>query len=223
MAALLAMILSGVSFLPLLGDHPARPAVVARPAPNRELSLSPGERDLVRKGKIILRELASPGRNGRTYEAVGLIPGSLEEAASILTDFERYPDFMPNVSAVRICERGDPCSIIEITLRLPLGMKKQYRLRYTATRGDAAFELGWEQLAWPELKPSHRIADTSGYWLVRGSEDGGLLVVYHVYTDPGRVPLGLTGVARGLAKNKITDGIAKLRERVRRVFRPGVK
>ena len=54
-------------------------------------------------------------------------------------------------------------------------------------------------------------------------EAGGLIVVYRVYTDPGNVPLGLTGVAQRVAKNKIPDGIVSLRERIRTVFLPAAK
>lgn len=223
MAVLLAAILSGASFLLVLGANPLRAAAGARPASDRELSLSPDELILVRKGKIVLREFPTPGREGRTYEAVGLVQGSLDETVSVLTDFEHYPEFMPNVSASKLCEHVHPCSIVEVTLRLPLGIKKRYRLRYTAARVASGFELDWEKLDWPELKPSQTVADTSGYWLVRGFEDGGVLVVYHVYTDPGRAPLGLTGIARGLAKSKIPDGIVSLRERVRRVSPPVIR
>jgi hypothetical protein len=224
MAAILAMIFSAASFLLVVDGTPASAAARARLAPDRDLSLTSEERSLLAKGKIVLREIPSPGRSGRTYEAVGLIQSSLNEAVSVLTDFERYPEFMPNVSAVRLCERVHPCSVIETTLRLPLGIKKRYRLRYTvAAQSAEAFELVWEKLPWPELKPSQTVADTSGYWLVRGFEEGGLIVVYHVYTDAGRVPLGLSGIARALAKDKIPDGIVSLRERIRSVFHPSAR
>jgi len=223
MAMLLAMIFSAASFLILLAGVPARAAAGPRLAPDRDLSLTSEERALVLKGKIVLREIPTEGRSGRTYEAFGLLQCSLDEAVSVLTDFEHYPEFMPNVSAVNICEQVHPCSVVETSLRLPLGVKKRYRLRYTAVPAASGFELVWEMLAWPELKPSQTIADTSGYWLVRGFEEGGLLVVYHVYTDPGHIPLGMSGLARSLAKAKIPDGIVALRERVRSVFRPGIR
>jgi hypothetical protein len=223
MVAVLAMIFSMASFLLVLAGSPAHAAGRARLDTARDLSLTPEERALIIKGKIVLREIPTEGRSGRTYEALGLVQGSLDEAASVLTDFEHYPEFMPNVSAVTLCERAEPCSVVETTLRLPLGIKKRYRLRYTAARVAAGFELLWEKLDWPELKPSQTIVDTSGYWLVRSFEEGGVIVVYHVYTDPGHVPLGMSGLARGLAKAKIPDGIISLRERVRSVFRPGDK
>jgi hypothetical protein len=126
---------------------------------------------------------------------------------------------MPNVGTLKICEVTGASSVVEITLHLPLGTRKQYRLRYTSAREDSGFVLSWEKLAWPELKPSQTIADTSGYWSIRKFEDGGLLAVYHVYTDPGHVPLGLTNIAQGVAKSKIPDAIVKLRERIQSLYR----
>jgi hypothetical protein len=223
MTVLLTMFLSAASFLLVLAVSPGRAADGISPTTNNKIVLTPEERATVLRGKIVLRTVPSPGQKGRTYEAIGLIQGTLEEAVSVLTDFERYPEYMPNVSASRVCERVEPCSVIETTLHLPLGVKKQYRLRYTGSREEDGFRLSWEMMPWPELKPSLTIADTSGFWFVRDFEEGGLIVVYRVFTDPGHVPLGLKGIAQGVAKHKIPDGIVKLRERVRSVFRPVAK
>jgi len=218
MPVALAMLLSAASFLLALAAGPVLAAQRAALAASHPIELTVAERSDILRGRIVLRSLPPDGRKGRTYEAIGLVQGSLDEVAVVLTDFERYPEFMPNVSAVRVCERAEPCAVIETSLRLPLGVRKQYRLRYTSRRDETGFELGWEKLPWPELKAGHTIADTSGYWFVRPFEAGGLIVVYHVYTDPGHVPLGLTGLARSVAKDKIPDGILKLRDRVRDLF-----
>jgi len=223
MALMLAMILSTASFLLAYAAGPARSSGRATLAATHAVDLTPEERADVLRGRIVLRTLPPDGRKGRTYEAIGLVGGSLDEAAAVLKDFERYPEFMPNVSAVRLCGRAEPCADIETTLHLPLGVKKQYRLRFTSAQDATGFALSWEMLPWPELKPSRAIADTTGFWFVRPFEAGGQIVVYRVYTDPGRVPLGLTGVAQNVAKNKIPDGIVRLRDRIRSVFRPPAK
>jgi hypothetical protein len=59
--------------------------------------------------------------------------------------------------------------------------------------------------------------------MVNRFENGGLLAVYHICTDPGRVPLGLTKLAHGVARSKIPDGIVKLRARILEVYRPDKK
>lgn len=223
MAMILAVVLSAASFLLAFAAGPVRAAERPTLAADGMAPLTPQERDTILQGRIALRTLPPDGRKGRTYEAVGLIQGTLDEAVAVLTDFERYTEYMPNVSAARVCERAAPCAIVESTLRLPLGVKKQFRLRYTSERDETGFMLSWEMLPWPELKASRTIADTSGFWSVRPFEAGSLIVVYRVYTDPGHVPLGLTGVAQRVAKSKIPDGIVSLRERIRTVFLPAAK
>jgi len=59
--------------------------------------------------------------------------------------------------------------------------------------------------------------------MVNRFENGGLLAVYRIYTDPGHVPLRLTKVAYGVARSKIPDGIVKLRARILEVYRPDKK
>ncbi|HSA97334.1 MAG TPA: hypothetical protein VLJ16_14890 [Acidobacteriota bacterium] len=220
MALPVTAVLSAASLLLFMAASPAHPPQSISAAVDPKVVLTPEERALVLRGKIILRSHADPGLKGRTYEAIGLIQGSLAEAECVLVDFESYPDYMPNVAAIKVCERTGLMTVVETTLDLPLGMTKQYRLRYTAARDEDGFRLSWEMLPWPELKPSRTIADTSGFWRASEFDGGGLLVVHHVYTDPGHVPLGLTGIARGVAKHKVPDGIVKLRERIRDVFRP---
>jgi hypothetical protein len=221
--SLLSALLSAAIFFLLSASAPARAASNPRPESNREVALSPEERALILKGKIVLRDLPNPGRKGRTYEAVGILQGSLDEVFEVLTDFGSYAEFMPSVGATRVCDVAGPCSVVEVKLHLPLGFKKQYRLRYTSTRYESGFEVVWEKIPWPELKPSQTVDDTSGFWFIRKFEDGGLLVVYRIYTDPGHVPLGLTKVAYGVARSKIPDGIVKLRARILAVYRPGKK
>jgi hypothetical protein len=221
--AFLSALLLATAFSPLFAPAPPRAAASPRPESNPEVALSSEERALILKGKIVLRDLPNPGRKGRTYEAIGILQGSLDEAFAVLTDYGCYADYMPSVGAVRICEATGPSSVVEVKLHLPLGFKKQYRLRYTSTRYESGFEVVWEKIPWPELKPSQTVVDTSGFWYIRKFEDGGLLAVYHIYTDPGHVPLGLTKVAYGVARSKIPDGILKLRTRILEVYRPGKK
>jgi hypothetical protein len=221
-ALLPALLLATASFL-LIAPAPSRAAAAAPIDLNRRVALSAEERALVLKGKIVLRDLPNPGLKGRTYEAVGILQGSLDEAFAVLTDYVSYADFMPSVGAVRLCEATGPRSVVEVKLRLPLGVKKQYRLNYHWTRDDSGFDLTWQQVPWPELKPSQTVVDTSGFWYVSNFEDGGLLAVYHVYTDPGHVPLGLTGIAYKVARSKIPGGIEKLRARILWIYHPAKK
>ena len=221
---LLAALLPAAGFPLLFTPAEARPAVPRahhRAGQAGVVYLSVRERTEVLKGKVVLRTLPNPGRKGRTFEAIGVLQGSLDEALAVLTNFDCYPEYMPNVGELKICEAIGASSVVEIKLHLPLGVKRQYRLRFSWTRDDSGFLLIWEKLPWLELMPSQTVADTSGFWSVRRFDAGGLIAVYHVYTDPGHVPLGLTKIAHGVAKSKIPDGIVKLRERILDVYGPG--
>lgn len=185
-----------------------------------DILLSPRERDEVIRGRIVLREIPNPGKKGRTFEAVGVLPCGLDEAFSVIADYRRYPEFMPHVEHTAVRDIGPATSIVEIRLGLPLGMKKQYRVEYATHREAGGFEVSWEMLPWPEVPPGQRISDTSGGWKVRRFEAGGLLTVYRFYVDPGHVPLGLTGLAMALAKRSIPGVIERTRERIRALFNP---
>jgi hypothetical protein len=183
-----------------------------------DIDLTPQERAEVLKGKIVLRDLPNPGKNGRTFEAIGVLQGSLDEAFTVITDYRRYPEFMPSIEATAVREVSPTVAIVEIRLGLPLGMTKRYRLKYTAHKSAGGLDVTWEMVPWPEIPPGERIVDTSGGWTVRKFEAGGLLTAYRFYTDPGHVPLGLTGLAMALAKRSIPAVIEKTRNRIRTLF-----
>ena len=204
-------------------------AVAAEPRGTREQASAPKvesqalsslERAEVLKGKIILREIPSPDRKGRTFEAVGVLLATVEEALSAITDFRRHGEFMPRVEKTVVTDESDSVSVVEQYLKLPLGVHRRYRLRYSICRGDDGFRVDWKKLPWPEVPLSQSVVDTSGHWQVERFSEGGLLAFYQVYTDPGRVPLGMKGLALSLSKREIPKVIESVRERLRSLSAP---
>ena len=220
---LLAVLLPAAG-LPLLFSPAAARTAAARAEEGTDVagavSLSVRERTEVLKGKVVLREVPNPGRKGRTYEAVGVLPGSLDEALAVVTDYRHYPEFMPRVSRTDVTDESETVSIIDLYLNLPLGMDKRYRLKYRVQKGADGFRVDWEKLPWPEVPPSQTVIDTSGHWLVERFAAGGLLALYNVYTDPGHVPLGLKGLARSLSKHEVPRVIERVRQRLRMLAAP---
>jgi Polyketide cyclase / dehydrase and lipid transport len=182
--------------------------------------LSAGERAEILKGYVVLRELPNPGKTGRTFEARGVLPCGLDDAFGVITNYARYPEFMPQVDRTEVRPEGPGVSIVDLHLGLPLGMKKRYRLRYECARSADGFDVTWRMIPWPEVPPDEQIADTSGGWCVRTFEGGGLLATYTFYADPGHVPLGLTSLAMSLAKHSIPGVIEKTRQRIRALSAP---
>jgi hypothetical protein len=183
--------------------------------------LSSLERAEVLKGKIILREVPSPDRKGRTFEAAGVLLATVEEALSAITDYRRYGEFMPRVEKTVVTDESDSVSIVEEYLKLPLGVHRRYRLRYSVCRGEDGFRIEWKKISWPEVPLSQSVVDTSGHWQVERFNEGGLLAFYQVYTDPGRVPLGMKGLALSLSKHEIPKVIERVRQRLRSLAAPG--
>jgi len=178
--------------------------------------LSSAERVQVLEGKIVLRAVADPGRKGRTYEAIGTLPGRLDEVLSVILDYRHYQEFMPRVDRIVVTDEGPMISLVEQYLKLPLGTRRRYRLRYTARRVADGFRVDWVQVPWPEVPASQTVAETSGHWQVAPDACGALLAVYHVYIEPGHVPLGMTGLALSLSKHDLPKTVEAIRNRLRR-------
>jgi len=208
---LAAVVLASPAVRGLPSGSPSAGAGQEAPVPG----LSALDRQEILKGHVVLKELPNPGKKGRTFEAVGVLPCGLDEAFGVITDYRRYPEFMPHVEDAAVRPQGPGVSIVELRLGLPFGMTKRYRLHYLCSRSAEGFDITWQMVPWPEVPPDEQIADTSGGWRVRKFEGGGLLAAYRVYTDPGHVPLGLTGLAMALAKRSIPAVIEKTRDRIR--------
>lgn len=201
----------------------AGPRVSASAPPRSEvtrqdLPLASTERDVLTRGRVVLRDIPSPGLPGKAFEALGVLPGGFDEAYAVITDYGRYHEFMPAVRNATVKEVNGNACVVEIRLVLPLGQSRQYRLKYTARRTADEIEVSWVKLPWPELPASRTVRDTSGRWLVRKFDSGGLLAAYRVYTDPGSVPLGLTDLANALGKKSLPDVILKTRQRILTLF-----
>ena len=194
-----------------------RPIHLAQEAPDRweAVSLSPAEQVEIQQGKVVLRELPVRGKKGRTFEAVGVFTATLDEVLGIVTDFRRYSEFMPRVERTVVTDVSDTVFLVEQYLKLPLGVHRRYRLRYTLRREAEGFRIDWVKVSWPEVPLGHSVLDTSGHWQVGHFGEGRLLAVYRVYTDPGKVPLGMKGLVLSLSKREIPKVIERVGQRLK--------
>ena len=60
---------------------------------------------------------------------MGCIEAPPHQVYLVLTDFERYHEFMPNITAAEILEQAPGEALVNYVLGLPLGKSKKYRLR----------------------------------------------------------------------------------------------
>jgi hypothetical protein len=197
-------------FISLFAVSNYHPADAARP-----IELTPQELELVAAGEVILREAPIQVNDGMTFEAIGLIKAPVEAVYEVVTDFGGYPEFMPNVSKVEVLSAGEGKATVNFTLGLPLGKTKKYRVNMQFQKSGGAATLRWNMIEWPGLEKSETIDDTEGYWILEGrAATEETLVLYHVFTDPGHVPLGLGWIVDILSKNSLPKTVLKTRDRV---------
>lgn len=182
------------------------------------ISLTASEEARITKGDTIVRDLASAVNSGRTFEAIGLIQANPGDVMQVLQDYEKYPEFMPNVSKIQIVEQRGAATVLNYTLTLPLGIVRKYRLKISPSApGAQVVSLDWQLQKWPELKSEETITDTSGYWRIVEKGENKSLVLYHVYTDPGPVPFGLGWVVDVLSKNSVPDVLKQTKQRTEKL------
>jgi hypothetical protein len=172
------------------------------------------ERQIVQSNEVVVRELDPRGKTGRTFEAVGIINARRSIIQNILVDYEKYPEFMPNVSRIAIVQQDDSTTVLNYILSLPLGKIKKYRISMKESEPDGQTSfIQWRLQEWPGLKPEETIKDTDGFWRIEDLEQGRSLVLYHVYTDPGPVPFGLGWIIDILSKDSVPDVLLRTKNR----------
>jgi hypothetical protein len=167
---------------------------------------------------IDVHELASNGAPGRTYEASTVIAAPVLRLCGILHDYGRYPEFMPNTAQAKVVGNEGGGTLVDMTLSLPLGKRKQYRLKMIPhADNDASCGIAWQMVPRADLAPADTIADTKGYWQLTPvpGDPRRTVVRYHVYSDPGPVPTGFGWIVDTLGRDSLPKTLVALRERAR--------
>jgi hypothetical protein len=165
--------------------------------------------------QVTITDLSRPGIPGKTFSATTVMRAPLQKLCAILSDFPRYPQFMPNTAKAEVVQVAPDHTLVDMTLSLPLGKIKRYRLRMEASGGAQLCRLAWKLVPRPELTPDDTIADTAGYWQLVPQPDSRsrTLVEYFVYADPGPVPFGLGWIVDLLSRESLPQTLEALRER----------
>lgn len=96
---------------------------------------------------------------------------------AVITDYEKYKDFMPNVVNCRVDKRSGPTVIHSESVKVPV-IKKT--IQYTVkSEHDLA---GWKT-SWSYVKGD--VKENSGFWKLEKQPGEKTLVTYHVLLDMG--------------------------------------
>jgi len=197
--------------------------VLVRPEALRashKIEMDQDEAYRVGRGQIVLREISSTSVNGKTFEAVATIPATYQQSYDVLMDFDKYHQFMPNVSSADVLRKDSEEAVVDYVLDLPLGRTKKYRLKLEFYEDDSSAHISWSMIDSPGLTPKETIKDTSGYWMLMPypGRPEITLALYHVFTDPGEVPLGMEWIIELLSEKSLPKTIKQTRKRVAEIY-----
>jgi len=184
------------------------------------IELKSEEKKLIEAGEILVYEIPTRQKSGRTFKAIGLINAEVDQIFTVLQDYESYPEFMPNLEKIEILRQDSKSALLNYTLDLPLNKVKKYRLNTNFKKENGIAAITWKLVPWPGLKESEKIKDSTGYWNLRDYPDkkGHVLVVYHLYTDPGPIPTGLGWIVDILTKHSVPNIVLNTRQRVQELY-----
>jgi hypothetical protein len=169
------------------------------------------------ENQVATMDVSKPDRAGKTFIAATIINAPMQKLCSIILDYPNYPNFMPNTDKTKVVQATDEFSVVDMTLKLPLGKIKRYRLKLEPKTSAQSCHLAWKLIPWDELKPDETIADTSGYWQLtpQASNPNKTVVEYFVYADPGPVPFGLGWIVDIMSKFSLPKTLEAVRNRAR--------
>ncbi|HYD80069.1 MAG TPA: SRPBCC family protein [Paucimonas sp.] len=170
--------------------------------------------DTLSERQIAIYDISKPAEPGKTFFAATVMNAPLRQLCAIILDYPRYPQFMPNTADTRIVPAAGEQSLIDMTLALPLGKTKKYRLRMEAATGELSCRLAWK-LVPSGLRLEDTIADTTGHWHLtpHPADQDKTVVEYLVHADPGPVPFGFGWIVDLMSKRSLPRTLEALRER----------
>ena len=165
--------------------------------------------------EVALADVSLPGAPGKSFVAATIIAAPLQQLCALVQDYQAYPAFMPNTQSTKVSQAGAGFTDIDVTLKLPMGKIKKYRLRMEPKTSAESCVVAWKLAPWAGLKQEETIAATTGSWqFLPGPISGKTVVKYTVYTDPGPIPFGAGWIVDSLSKDSIPHTLEALRKRI---------
>lgn len=164
-------------------------------------------------GAVQVVEAPNGGLPGKAFTAWTLVAASVPRLCAMVQDYPSYASYMPNTKSALQVGAGEGYVLVDMTLDLPLGQEKKYRLRLEPQQpAPSQCRLDW-RLVPAGLPAGETIADTTGYWRFTPApgDSGKTLVEYHVYADPGPVPYGFGWIVDMMSKRSLPRTLEALR------------
>ena len=129
-----------------------------------------------------------------------IVAAPMDVVLGVITDYERYPEFLPEMGLVRVVSRDDTAVVVEFQLEFI--MKVTYQIRITETPPDA--------VSWV-LEESRMMSVNDGSWKLKSLDDGTTEVVYGLKVElKGRIP---DSVSDRLTEKALPQTLARFKDR----------
>lgn len=165
--------------------------------------------------RVAVKNVSKPATPGTSYFAATIIDAPVEKLCAIIQDYADYPTLMPTMRRARVVYSAEDYSLVDMTLKLPFGKIKKYRVKMEPRTSERSCRLVWKLVPSDDLKPEETIADTSGYWQLtpHPSSRNKTVVEYFVHSNLGPVPVGFGWIEKTLSKNGPPQTLDALREK----------
>jgi len=176
------------------------------------LELSQNELQRLAKGEVIVyfKTVKGPVKEGT---AIGLIDVPPEIVFGVVTDNEKFEEFMPYMtqSDVERLKNGDIINYQHLDFPFPIG-DRYYKIHIKNTI-ESTNKGKIFKSTWTYVKGSGNIKDTYGTWILEGYGQGKTLTAYIVCTDPGGwIPAWAKNMATEIS---LPEVIKRVRQRVK--------
>ena len=174
-------------------------------------SLSNDQVTRLNSGEILVEVVASERPIG---DVLGVVDAPAQQVLDVITDFDHYTEFMPNMGASSIIEQDGDTYVCSGITDTPWPMDDRI---WTIRAWAGPQEIGGINAlvsTWDYVPDSGNLVDTEGYWLLLpwGDDGSQTLVRYYLMADLGTwVPDVILNWA---TENMLPDMITAIKERV---------
>lgn len=141
---------------------------------------------------------------GETTQSIH-IAAPREHVFRIITDFARYPEFLPEIRGVTIDTKGQ--AVVTVTFAANIFVPLHYTLRFALQPP--------ERMEWTWVK-GQVMRDNHGGWRLRAAPDGGTEASYTVAIEFGPLIPGI--VSETLVKSTLPSTLKRFKERAEKTY-----
>ena len=134
----------------------------------------------------------------------------LEKFLSVVGDYERYPEFLPEVKKITVANRT--VSSVDVTYEIEIIKTIHYTIRITATGNT----VGWK------LVESNLFKKNNGSWVLRAEGPDKTHATYNLELGFGLIPVP-SAIVNKLTETSLPGLLENFRKRAESLYGPNAK